>query len=108
MIWRPEADLVGLEAGEADRMTWMDCVGCDSASVTERRELTVQDYQRFRCRGCSRHFNFCQLFHQIRRHFPRWQHVRDLVRAAFCLRKSSWAWKVAHQHISKPIQFGGG
>lgn len=28
----------------------------------------------------------------------------DLVRATFCLRKTSGAWKVAHQHISKPIQ----
>jgi ketosteroid isomerase-like protein len=28
----------------------------------------------------------------------------DLVRATFCLRKLSGSWKVAHQHISKPIQ----
>jgi ketosteroid isomerase-like protein len=26
----------------------------------------------------------------------------DLVRATFCLRKANGAWKVAHQHISKP------
>jgi ketosteroid isomerase-like protein len=31
----------------------------------------------------------------------------DLVRATFCLRKASGAWKVAHQHISKPIQIAG-
>lgn len=28
----------------------------------------------------------------------------DIVRATFCLRKAAGAWKVAHQHISKPIQ----
>jgi ketosteroid isomerase-like protein len=28
----------------------------------------------------------------------------DKVRATFCLRKTSGSWKVAHQHISKPIQ----
>ena len=27
----------------------------------------------------------------------------DLVRATFCLRKVFGAWKVAHQHISKPL-----
>ena len=32
----------------------------------------------------------------------------DLVRATFCLRKVSGQWKVAHQHISKPIQLKGG
>jgi transposase-like protein len=57
MIWRPEADLVGLEAGEADRITRMDCVGYGSASVTERREVTGQGYRRFRCRNCGRQFN---------------------------------------------------
>ena len=31
----------------------------------------------------------------------------DLVRATFCLRKSSGSWKVAHQHISKPYQIAG-
>ena len=31
----------------------------------------------------------------------------DLVRATFCLRKLSGAWKVAHQHISKPIRLTG-
>jgi len=31
----------------------------------------------------------------------------DLVRATFCLRKVSGSWKVAHQHISKPIQLKG-
>jgi hypothetical protein len=57
MIWRSVADLVGLEAGEADRITWMDCVGCGSASVTERREVTAQGYRRFRCLDCGRRFN---------------------------------------------------
>ena len=31
----------------------------------------------------------------------------DLVRATFCLCKTDGSWKIAHQHISKPIQFGG-
>ena len=35
----------------------MDCVGCGSASVTERREVTAQGYRRFRCRDCGRQFN---------------------------------------------------
>ena len=35
----------------------MDCVGCGSASVTERREITAQGYRRFRCRDCGRQFN---------------------------------------------------
>jgi putative transposase len=35
----------------------MNCVGCGSASVAERREVTAQGYQRFRCRDCGRQFN---------------------------------------------------
>jgi putative transposase len=35
----------------------MTCVGCGSASVTGRREVTAQGYQRFRCRDCGRQFN---------------------------------------------------
>jgi putative transposase len=35
----------------------MTCVGCGSASVTERREVTAQGYRRFRCRDCGRQFN---------------------------------------------------
>ena len=31
----------------------------------------------------------------------------DLVRATFCLRKVAGHWKVAHQHISKPINSDG-
>jgi ketosteroid isomerase-like protein len=31
----------------------------------------------------------------------------DLVRATFCLRKASGSWKVAHEHMSKPIQRAG-
>lgn len=33
---------------------------------------------------------------------------QDLVRATFCLKKIDGAWKVLHQHISKPIQQSGG
>ena len=35
----------------------MDCVGCGSAAVTERWDLTAQGYRRFRCRDCSKQFN---------------------------------------------------
>jgi putative transposase len=35
----------------------MDCVGCGSAAVTERRDLTAQGYRRFRCRDCATQFN---------------------------------------------------
>jgi putative transposase len=35
----------------------MDCVGCGSAAVTERRDLTAQGYCRFRCRDCATQFN---------------------------------------------------
>jgi ketosteroid isomerase-like protein len=31
----------------------------------------------------------------------------DLVRATFCLRNINGAWKVIHQHISKPLERGG-
>jgi ketosteroid isomerase-like protein len=32
----------------------------------------------------------------------------DLVRGTFCLQKFNGAWKVTHQHISKPFHPGGG
>ncbi|MDG2990853.1 nuclear transport factor 2 family protein [Candidatus Synechococcus calcipolaris G9] len=32
---------------------------------------------------------------------------QDLVRATFCLKKIDEAWKIVHQHISKPIQQSG-
>lgn len=35
-------------------------------------------------------------------------HFQDLVRATFCVQKKHGAWQVAHQHISKPFQPGGG
>jgi Polysaccharide biosynthesis protein len=35
----------------------MDCVGCGSAAVTERPELTAQGYRRFRCQACGKQFN---------------------------------------------------
>jgi ketosteroid isomerase-like protein len=38
---------------------------------------------------------------------PNGESFEDLVRATFCLRKTSGSWKVAHQHISKPIQLAG-
>jgi ketosteroid isomerase-like protein len=36
---------------------------------------------------------------------PNGSTFEDSVRATFCLRKSSGSWKVAHQHISKPVRF---
>src|SRR5271168_2971675 len=35
----------------------MDCIGCGSAAVIERPDLTAQGYRRFRCRDCGRQFN---------------------------------------------------
>jgi putative transposase len=35
----------------------MECVGCGSASVAERGEVTARDYRWFRCRDCGRQFN---------------------------------------------------
>jgi ketosteroid isomerase-like protein len=35
---------------------------------------------------------------------PNGRSFQDLVRATFCLRKIEGAWKVSHQHISKPFQ----
>ena len=35
----------------------MVCVGCGSAAVTERPDLTAQGYRRFRCQGCGKQFN---------------------------------------------------
>lgn len=36
------------------------------------------------------------------------QTFQDLVRATFCLKEIDGAWKILHQHISKPIQQAGG
>jgi ketosteroid isomerase-like protein len=38
---------------------------------------------------------------------PNGRSFQDLVRATFCLRKIDGAWKVSHQHISKPFQQSG-
>ena len=35
----------------------MQCIGCGSEAVTERRERTAQSYRRFRCRTCGKQFN---------------------------------------------------
>ena len=35
----------------------MQCIGCDAADVSERRERTTRDYRRFRCRACGKQFN---------------------------------------------------
>jgi ketosteroid isomerase-like protein len=39
---------------------------------------------------------------------PEGRTFEDPVRATFCLQKQSGSRVVSHQHISKPIQFGGG
>ena len=35
----------------------MECIGCGSPAVSERRERTAQGYRRFRCRACGKQFN---------------------------------------------------
>jgi putative transposase len=35
----------------------MECVGCDSAEVTERPDLTAQGYRWFRCQECGKQFD---------------------------------------------------
>jgi putative transposase len=35
----------------------MDCLGCVSAGVTERPDLTARGYPRFQCRDCGEQFN---------------------------------------------------
>jgi ketosteroid isomerase-like protein len=37
---------------------------------------------------------------------PNGKTFSDLVRATFCLQKENGAWKVVHQHISKPFSSG--
>tara|TARA_R110002074_G_scaffold202556_1_gene370398 strand:- start:116 stop:508 length:393 start_codon:yes stop_codon:yes gene_type:complete len=37
---------------------------------------------------------------------PNGDTFEDLVRATFCLRKVHGAWKIIHQHISRPIEMG--
>ena len=34
-----------------------ELLGCGSAAVTERSDLTAQGYRRFRCRDCGKQFN---------------------------------------------------
>jgi len=34
----------------------MDCPHCDSSTVTERPDVTLRGYRRFRCRTCRRSF----------------------------------------------------
>ena len=39
---------------------------------------------------------------------PTGKKFEDVVRATFCLRRVAGSWKVAHQHISKPIHLKSG
>jgi ketosteroid isomerase-like protein len=38
---------------------------------------------------------------------PEGRSLQDVVRATFCLCKVDGAWKVSHQHVSKPFQRSG-
>jgi ketosteroid isomerase-like protein len=44
---------------------------------------------------------------QCRGTTPDGRPFEDLVRATFCLKKLAGHWKVAHTHISKPVQLDG-
>lgn len=50
---------------------------------------------------------FAHCFIRCGGELPDGKRFDDLVRATFCLRKVSGHWKVAHQHISKPMNPGG-
>jgi ketosteroid isomerase-like protein len=47
---------------------------------------------------------FAHCFIRCGGELPNGKTFEDLVRATFCLRKAAGSWKMAHQHISKPIQ----
>ena len=52
------------------------------------------------------HLAFAHAFIRCGGKLPDGSTFEDLVRATFCLCKDSGAWKVAQQHISKPLQLG--
>lgn len=47
---------------------------------------------------------FAHAFIQCGGTLPNGKTFSDTVRATFCLEKREGAWKIAHQHISKPLQ----
>ena len=51
---------------------------------------------------------FAHCFIQCGGTLPNGETFKDVVRATFCLQKANGAWKVTHQHISKPFKSGGG
>src|SRR5271157_422016 len=53
--WQRGASFPRIAAGR--ELIAMDCIGCGSAAVTERPDLTAQGYRRFRCRDCGKQFN---------------------------------------------------
>jgi ketosteroid isomerase-like protein len=50
---------------------------------------------------------FAHCFIQCGGTLPDGEIFEDLVRATFCLRKIGGAWKVTHQHVSKPVEPSG-
>ena len=57
---------------------------------------------------CGNDVSFAHCFIQCGGTLPDGKKFEDLVRATFCLQKTGGSWQVAHQHISKPFQPGGG
>ena len=57
---------------------------------------------------CGNDVAFAHCFIQCGGTLPDGEHFEDLVRATFCLQKIGGAWKVVHQHVSKPFEPSGG
>ena len=55
----------------------------------------------------SKDVAFAHCFIQCGGTLPNGETFEDLVRATFCLQNAEGAWKVTHQHISKPFPPGG-
>jgi ketosteroid isomerase-like protein len=49
------------------------------------------------------HLAFAHCFIRCGGTMPNGKTFEDLVRATFCLEKSTGSWRIAHQHISKPF-----
>lgn len=52
----------------------------------------------------TRELAFAHCFIKCGGTLPDGETFEDLIRATFCLEKSSGSWKIAHQHISKPFE----
>jgi ketosteroid isomerase-like protein len=51
---------------------------------------------------------FAHCFIQCGGTLPDGKTFEDLVRATFCLKKTGGAWRIQHQHISKPFRLNAG